>query len=81
MLLAQFVQNRRARRGLVADDLMPDALLERGDKIRREAVGERRERLSERHARNLPVSRRRVLALLLASRHMPNAPTAFSSAG
>ena len=63
MLLAQFVQNRRAGRGFVADNLMPDALLKRGDKVRREAVGEGRKRLGERHARNLPVARRRILAL------------------
>src|SRR5262249_53570116 len=61
VLLAELVQDDRARRRLVAEDLLPDRRLEAFDEVLRKPVRIERKRRRDRQAPQLPVTRRRVL--------------------
>src|SRR4029453_3692447 len=63
VLLAQLLDDLRARRGLVAEDAATGLVHERVDDLVREAVRIRRERRRRDDAHELPVAGRLVLAL------------------
>ena len=62
MLRAQFFDDRRTGRGLIADHLHAGFRLEGVDNLLREAVGIGRERLLKRKSRDFPMSRGGILS-------------------
>ena len=77
VLLPQFIQNRRARGGLVAQRLCADGFLKCADNLLREAVGIGGKRSVQRHPRHFPMAGGGILALGLFRRAAKRAAAVF----